>query len=328
MDQKNFSMGDLTTIEQQITPSSCEVVIKVDMVSLAGEDYFIYTNTNTNSSSNDNSIALDTDIAGIVICIGDSVYTFSIGDRVVAFAQQTSLKNYIAANKRFTSKVPPTVTLEDAVVLPSPFTKAYYCLFSDTELGLPLTPRNYTYGRLDGAQSVLIWDAASAAGYCAVQLCIAAKYDVTAVINVNECHQYELEYTKMVLQTLGAGSVLNSNSIGIMETMKIKQIRKIFIASGDSSSAQQCHAAISECFDNNNVKLKNIADIDWKSALKNSRMRYLMGKYMGLILYKFMNDESFIPAIIPEVVAIGNSVDYIDGGFEKIKRVLVHMVCK
>lgn len=317
------NLGAVLTSHQQIgivpvkrpTPKSHQVIIKVDAVSITKDDYSAFTGSST-------STILGTDIAGIVFAIGDKVKSFSIGDRVVAYTEH-GFQNYVAADEKFTAKIPRKITLEDAVVLPSAFLKACFSLF-DHSLQLS-EPSTYTRSK-QRRQRVLIWGAACDVGCSAIQLCKQAKYDVNAVINANQDGILgdDIKSAFYLLRTLGAHVVLlSTQTVAITELIKTKQINRLLLTSTVNGD---CQAVLDKCTDD--IVVKDVTQLEDDDQTTKHK-KYLMDHFLSTMLPNFLANDSFVPAISPAIV--GSNIRCIIKGFEyfpsteEMQRVIVYM---
>lgn len=153
-------------------------------------------------------IILGQDVAGEVIALGPEVTRFKIGDRVIgctagmvtkrdeerAFQEYTVLQNSLASN------IPDGMKFQDAVVLPLGLATAASALFNENCLAMqmPTEPAQESTGK-----TILIWGGASSVGSCAIQLAVAAGYEV-----ITTASSKNFEY----VTKLGASQVFDYNS--------------------------------------------------------------------------------------------------------------------
>ena len=124
------------------------------------------------------------DVAGGVVEIGSSITRFKTGDRIIAEAAGTAafgnrpaegaFQEYVIIREHLASKIPDHVSFERAAVLPLCFSTAAFGLFSSSTLALeppsiPLQPKG---------KALLITSGASSVGCNAIQLAVAAGYEV------------------------------------------------------------------------------------------------------------------------------------------------------
>ncbi|KAI1127800.1 GroES-like protein [Nemania abortiva] len=125
------------------------------------------------------------DLAGEVVEVGSGVDRFHVGDRVLAYAAGTlpcgntpsegAFQNYTIVREHLTAPLPSSISYERACVVPICLSTATYGLFHSQFLGLslPTAPSASPTG-----QAVLITSGASSVGANAIQLAVAAGYEV------------------------------------------------------------------------------------------------------------------------------------------------------
>ena len=150
---------------------------------------------------------LGTDVAGEVVDVGSAVTRFKVGDRVVAHAAGTNQKRNTATESAFqaytvllphmTSPIPATLSYESAAVIPLGLSTAATGLFQDDQLALqlpsvpPKSPTNKT---------LLVWGGSTSVGSNAIQLAVAAGYEVITVSNLGADMKLTL-FNEMILTT-------------------------------------------------------------------------------------------------------------------------------
>ena len=129
-------------------------------------------------------MVLGEDVAGEVVEVGSAVTRFRVGDRVLAYAvgmekgrnhaAEGGFQHYTVAREQLTSPLPDTMAFEDAVVLPLAISTAATALFQQNHLGL----RHPTSTAGPTGQAVVVWGGATSVGSNAIQLAVAAGYNV------------------------------------------------------------------------------------------------------------------------------------------------------
>lgn len=131
-------------------------------------------------------IVLGEDVAGEVVEVGTGVTRFRVGDRVVAYAvgmekgrrhqPEGGFQAYTVVSAQLAAPIPDTMAYEDAVVLPLGVSTAASALFQADQLGLrhPTTPPVPT------GEVVVVWGGSTSVGSNAIQLAVAAGYEVVA----------------------------------------------------------------------------------------------------------------------------------------------------
>ncbi|KAI1394352.1 GroES-like protein [Hypoxylon trugodes] len=125
------------------------------------------------------------DLAGDVIEVGSAVTRFKAGDRVTSYAVGTmpfanrqaegAFQNYTVVREHMTTSFPSSVSYERVSVLPLCLATAAYGLFHHGFLGLdlPTSPAASPKG-----EAIVITSGSSSVGASAIQLAVAAGYEV------------------------------------------------------------------------------------------------------------------------------------------------------
>lgn len=133
-------------------------------------------------------LILGYDVAGLVVKTGQGVTRVQEGDRVVGVTagmdkrgrqpDEGAFQDFVILREHLTVHIPQGMTYTDASVLPLTSVTAACALFQKDQLALQLPQikaKNSSAG-----QTVLIWGASTGVGKNAVQLAVAAGYDVIA----------------------------------------------------------------------------------------------------------------------------------------------------
>lgn len=146
-----------------------------------------------------------TDVAGEVVALGSGVTRFAIGDRVIGFAAgaekghrsaEGAFQSYVVLLEHMTSPVPASIPLEAASALPLAICTAAARLFESDKLAM--SPPSETPARKN--ETLLVWGGSTSVGCNAIQLAVAAGYDVVATASPAN-HAY--------LKKLGARAVID-----------------------------------------------------------------------------------------------------------------------
>jgi NADPH:quinone reductase-like Zn-dependent oxidoreductase len=148
------------------------------------------------------------DVAGEVIQTGNKVVRFKVGDRVVGQAHSTDKKInnaaygafqlYTVLLERNMSPIPDTLSFESASVIPLGFTTAAAGLFEKDQLGLQYPQLNPN----PTGTTVLVWGGSTSVGCNAIQMAVAAGYEV---VSTSSPKNFDL------LRSLGAREVFDYN---------------------------------------------------------------------------------------------------------------------
>lgn len=152
---------------------------------------------------------LGVDVAGEVVEVGSAVTRFTVGDRVLAFAvgmekgrnhtTEGGFQLYPVVRADLAAPIPDELRFEDAAVLPLGISTAASALFQDDNLGL----RHPSATPNPAGQTVVVWGGSTSVGANAIQLAVAAGYDV---ISTASPHNHE------TLRRLGASRVFDYRS--------------------------------------------------------------------------------------------------------------------
>ncbi|KAB5547270.1 chaperonin 10-like protein [Coniochaeta sp. 2T2.1] len=129
---------------------------------------------------------LGEDVAGEVVAVGPGVTRFKMGDRVAGAAagfftkrpKESAFQTYTVLEANVACRLPDALSYEQAVVFPLGISTAAAALFGADllNLRLPTYPaREPTVGK---EEVLLVWGGASSVGLNAIQLAVAAGYEV------------------------------------------------------------------------------------------------------------------------------------------------------
>ncbi|TLD23972.1 hypothetical protein PspLS_06414 [Pyricularia sp. CBS 133598] len=169
------------------TAREAELIIKVGAIAVNPVDWLIQDRGEAIFPWLEYPFVPGTDVAGTIVEIGPGVDrgTFNLGDRVlgcaVGFAnREGAFQNYVAVNHNLATRIPDTLPLVNAAVLPLGFATAAGALFEPSALGLvysDLRPAAAAHPSHE-TKTVIIWAGASSVGANAVQLATRAGYEV------------------------------------------------------------------------------------------------------------------------------------------------------
>ena len=160
---------------------------------------------------------LGSDVTGEVVAVGASVTRFKSGDRVLGLAlgidklanraAEGAFQNYVVLRQEAATAIPDAMSFEEAAVLPLAVATAACGLFLDDQLGLkaPTAERPEQTGK-----TVLIWGGSTSVGSAAIQLAVAAGYEV-----VTTASPRNFDYVR----GLGASAVFDYNDKNVVATL-------------------------------------------------------------------------------------------------------------
>ncbi|KAL9078716.1 MAG: hypothetical protein Q9157_002361 [Trypethelium eluteriae] len=260
---------------------------------------------------------LGTDIAGEVVEVGSACSRLKTGDRVVGLATgfysgrncDHAFQKYPVVPEDFASGIPDSVSFEQAAVLPLGLFTAAVGLFQKDQLGLDLPSINPK----PTGMTLLVWGGSSSVGSNAIQLALAAGYEVFTT-----CSKKNFEFVKR----LGASQAFDYNDDNvvaqIVEALNGKSMPGIFDAIGEAA-AIGFHGAVERCVEvasrSNCVKFiasaqrvpENLqgGDVEVKFIYPQRSDSELGKAIFGEFLPDALAKGKFIPAPDPEVVGHG-----------------------
>lgn len=155
------------------------------------------------------------DCAGTVVEVGPGVTMFKVGDRVVGHAMaidkkasgnpEAAFQEYTVLRTNLVAKIPDRTSFEDACVIPLGLSTAACAMFEKDQLGLqwPTSPPNKHTGK-----TLLLWAGSTSVGCNALQLAVAAGYDV-----ITTCSPRNFALVKK----LGASEAFDYNSASVIK---------------------------------------------------------------------------------------------------------------
>ncbi|KAF9532716.1 hypothetical protein CPB83DRAFT_807207 [Crepidotus variabilis] len=149
-------------------------------------------------------------VAGTIDALGAGIDDLMQGDRVTAFTyldfSNRAMQEYSVQPRSVVSKIPDSLSLEEAATLPDNFVCAFYVLFN--QLGLPV-PSSFPVSDSPPLADtpILIYGASSTVGVYAVQLLQLAGYKKIIATASTRNHEY--------LKSLGATATFDYNSASL-----------------------------------------------------------------------------------------------------------------
>ncbi|KAJ5084328.1 alcohol dehydrogenase [Penicillium alfredii] len=195
-------------------PSEDEVVIQVAYAAVNPTDHMMQDQPYFELQY---PFIFGTDVAGTVVQLGSGVTRFQLGQRVIGHcdslltrkATNAGFQLYTTCREILVSAVPDSLPLANAAVLPLSVSTAASALFHQLELPFPLLAPKHT------GKTVLIWGGSSSVGSSAIQLALAAGFDVATTAGSSN-HEY--------VKNLGATHVFDHKEPGVVE--KISKVLK------------------------------------------------------------------------------------------------------
>lgn len=295
------------------------------------------------------------DLAGEVAEVGPGVTRFRVGDRVLALAVGTektrnspaegAFQQYVVVLERLTCPLPAHLTYEQAAVLPLGLATAACGLFQKDQLAL----RHPSATPTPTGQTLLVWGGATSVGSNAIQLAVAAGYEVVTTTSPRN-----FGYVK----ALGATQAFDYHSATVVRDLTAALQGKVVAGalSLASGSAGACLDVLRACQGRRFVSLAStpvsfgpLAQHPRSALLLPRLMARMLGASAGLQLRarrdgvrtkaiwgaSLMNDEvgplifeTFLPAALaegryraaPEPEVVGSGLGAIQSGFEAQQR--------
>jgi NADPH:quinone reductase-like Zn-dependent oxidoreductase len=200
----SFVVGPAT----EAHPGAGEIAIRVRAVAVNPMDRLIQSVGDLITPWIDYPFIPGSDVAGEVVAIGEGVGRFSPGDRVVGYAAgadkghrtaEGGFQTRVILQAHMVSPIPETLSFEAAAVIPLALSTAASGLFETDCLALAYP----TAHAAPAESSLLIWGGSTSVGCNAIQLAVAAGYDVIATASARN---FDL------LRRLGATQVFDYRS--------------------------------------------------------------------------------------------------------------------
>lgn len=275
---------------------------------------------------------LGQDIAGEVAAVGPGVTLFKKGDRVLGHAtlyatqevRDGAFQLYTIVRTNLAAKIPERMPFECACVLPVGLSTAACALFQEQDLGLRL-PNTVIAG--DGPSTtgsvpqdtevVLIWGGSSSVGSNAIQLAVAAGYEVFTTSS-----QSNYSYVK----ALGASQVFDYHTPQIVDQL-VQALRGKRLAGAldciGFAAAVTTASVVAKCEGSKRVSttLPVPPDVPTGVDIKHVRGDDLRDNHLGETIYeKFLPGAlasgAFVPA--PEPMVIGESLGSVQGALDRL----------
>ena len=304
-------------------PGENEVVVKNGALALNPVDYAQQDLGDALFSWTTYPCVLGSDVAGEVVEVGSGVSRFKNGDRVTGLClgltsnrpADGAFQAYTVLRAHMTSPIPNALSYESASVIPLGISTAACGLFQKEYLALqfPAAPPKPAAG-----QTVLIWGGSTSVGSNAIQLAIAAGYEVFTTASPKN-----FDYVKK----LGASQVFDYSS----ETV-VADLIKAFkgktsagaLAIGDGA-ADPCGEIVDKSEGKKFVALANPPSKELPSGVGS---KFIFGSDLkdnevGPAIY-----EDFLPKALatgffvaaPDAEVVGKGLASIQGGLDLLKK--------
>ncbi|CAD6594524.1 MAG: hypothetical protein ASARMPRED_000587 [Alectoria sarmentosa] len=328
------------------SPRENEIVIKNGAVAINPIDWIIQDMGKMMFSSLTYPFILGLDTAGEVVEVGPGVTRFKVGDRVVGHANGTDEKYNSPAHGAFqlytvllvnaASPIPSTLSYESAAVLPLGLSTAACGLFQKDQLAL----QHPSASPKPTGKTLLVWGGATSVGCNAIQLAVAAGYEVFTT-----CSPKNFDYVKK----LGASQAFDYNSKTVVSDL-IRAFEGKTTAGAisiGSRAAENCLDILDKCKGDKFISmasypvpqpppknfvilsiaasyLSGMANIWIKSKTRGIRTNFIFGSTLlynevGKAIYvdflpQALAEGTYIAA--PDPLVVGKGLEYIQAGYD------------
>ncbi len=217
-------------------PGEHQIVVRNHAVAINPYDWILQAVGSLFARSMTYPFILGSDLAGEVVEVGPGVTRFSVGDRVLAHAVGTEKTRNSAAEGAFqqytvvldhmAAPIPASLAYENATVLPLALSTAACGLFQKGQLALEYPSAT----AISTGKTLLVWGGSTSVGSNAIQLAVAAGYDV-----ITTASPRNFDY----VSALGASQVFDYNSptvvADIIAAMRDKTIAGALAVTTDSA---------------------------------------------------------------------------------------------
>ncbi|KAJ9217170.1 hypothetical protein DTO166G4_1225 [Paecilomyces variotii] len=271
-------------------------------------------------------VILGEEVAGTVFEVGSDVTRFKKGDRVFGLTasfltkrnSEAGFQQYTIVEDTIASGIPKNVSFETAAGIPLGVATAAAGLFQEGFLGLRYPSASTTPVSKNG-DTVLIWGGASVVGSSAIQLAVAAGYEVVTTASPKN---FDL------VKKLGASEVVDYNSPGVVEDLVGILSSKAFVGGLDAVNSGGAVQTAAEVVS----RLKGIKILATVSGVPDGISETVIVKPVLATTIKdnavgkavfhdylpaALADGRFIPL---ETVTVGNGLESVQSGLDTLKK--------
>lgn len=272
---------------------------------------------------------LGQDVAGEVIAVGSELASkFPVGTRVMGMTSgfaskketEKGFQTYTVLDVDAFCEIPDDLSYDRAVVLPLGISTAAAGLFQEEFLGLkiPTKPRSAQPGA-EGA--LLIWGGASAVGSAAIQLAVAAGYEVFTTASAKNFES---------VKKLGASQVFDYKKEGVVDeivnALRGKKLVGAFDAVGGPAWAASAEV-VSRAEGAGGRKFVATAtrgfkdlpeDVEMNQVFALSILKNGVGKAIWSgFLAEALKAGTFVPGV--ETVVVGKGLEHVQSGLNRLR---------
>jgi len=227
-------------------PGANEIVIENHAVAINPIDWMKVEVGNMLFSWIKCPFVLGSDVAGDVMQIGSAVTGHKVGDRVLGHANgidqkhnkssEGAFQTYTIVESQMASSIPDALSYESAAVIPLGVSTAACGLFQEDQLALQYPT---THPKSTG-KTLLVWGGATSVGCNAIQLAVAAGYEV-----ITTASPKNFDYVKK----LGASHAFDYRSKTIIDDLihAFKGKTTVGALTMGSGAAEACMDVLDKC---------------------------------------------------------------------------------
>ncbi|KAK8110771.1 uncharacterized protein PG998_007228 [Apiospora kogelbergensis] len=230
---------------ESASPAAGELLIKVKAVAVNPVDWKIQ---DYGAFISEWPTILGEDLAGEVMEVGrgEAESTYKTGDRVIVHSQflgnkkldQAGFQEIVTAPIACVAKLPDNISFEEGVVLPLALSTAAAGLFQPDHLALD---KPQLGSPAKNGKTVLVWGGSSSVGTAAIQLAVAAGYDVVSTASPRN---FDL------VKSLGARAVFDYGDKELVQNLvaelKKGELAGVYDAIGLAECEKQAAQVVSE----------------------------------------------------------------------------------
>lgn len=268
---------------------------------------------------------LGVDIAGEVIQVGSNVQRLKKGDRVIGTAggmmrgnnAEGGFQEYVVLNENVTSVIPDSMAFEKAVVLPCGLSCAASALFREPPylaLRKPTVPARRPTG-----ETILIWGGSSSVGSNAIQLAVAAGYEVVVTAS---------ERNFGYVRSLGAKEVVDYHSETAVQTIaKLLEGEKV-VGALDCIGGEASRMTARAMKDVDGVRNVVTTKPPEESVMEGMEVHFVDGadfdgfqvaeEIYGDFFPKALQSGCYVPA--PEPLIVGNGLESVQEAVDTVMK--------
>ena len=269
---------------------------------------------------------IGSDIAGEVVEVGPGVnpQRFKPGDRVLGLTiggvtnapTQGAFQQYSIVYDNFAARIPDALSYAEAAVIPLGLATAAAGLFQTDHLNL--THPSTSPKPVGSSGTLLVWSGASSVGSNAIQLAVAAGYEVIATASPSSFSH---------CKDLGAAEVFDYNDPDIIEkavaALQGKTVRGAFVAAGFQDAPYHIIDKLGSG-GRKNVSTATLIPDSKPEGVEAQRVYFLTIKenqvskiVFGKFLEEALRSRNFKAE--PKPLVVGEGLEAVQGGLDRLK---------